>query len=108
VVASDDLESFATFGLEACYRFHGFGVAGGSSLDLGAPASGRTVTFHNRETGSWWAVGSWVWPVRGGDARYERVSLLRSLTAGPGERGDAELVAMARSIVADRGGSSDV
>jgi exosortase/archaeosortase family protein len=108
VVASDDLGSFATFGLEACYRFHGFGVAGGSSLDLGAPAPGRAVAFHNRDTGSWWAVVSWVWPVRGGDARYERVSLLRPTTAAPGEGGDAELVAVARAIVADRSGAHDV
>jgi exosortase/archaeosortase family protein len=104
VTDSKDLSTFSSYGLEACYRYHGYAVVSSRRVHVGAPAAGQAITFRNPTAASRWEIVSWVWPVRGAAPRYERVVLLRTTgdsgTAAGGPRHD--LVALARKIVASQ------
>ncbi len=80
VINTDNLQSFSDFGIEACYRFHGFRTADVASLDLGHGLTGNLLRWTDANTGIDWVSLYWIWPVRNGDAtRYERVVVLVNL-----------------------------
>lgn len=77
VISTSDLSSFSTYGIEACYTFHGFRLADSRQVDLGGGVVGNVVSYHNASTRSDWTNVYWYWPVKGRDGtRYERVNLM--------------------------------
>ncbi len=77
VVSTDDLSSFSTYGIEACYTFHGFNLQDSRTVDLGGGVVGSVLSYWNSSTRSDWTNVYWYWPVKGRDGtRYERVNLM--------------------------------
>lgn len=80
VINTDNLQSFSDFGIEACYRFHGFQTAEVGSIDLGHGLTGSLLRWTDADTDLDWVSLYWIWPVRdGADTRYERVVVLINL-----------------------------
>ena len=77
VISTGDLSSFSTYGIEACYTFHGFTLADSRTVDLGGGVVGSVLSYYNSNTRSDWTNVYWYWPVKGRDGtRYERVNLM--------------------------------
>lgn len=76
VISTSNLRSFSAYGVEACYRFHGYKLRDVASINLGGGVTGQTLSFYNAKQQQDWTVAYWIWPVKRGDAtRYERVTL---------------------------------
>lgn len=74
VISTHDLRAFTEFGVEACYRFHDYGIVDQGSLDVGAASPAQYLTFFNLDTGTWWSAMAVVQAVDdAGSRRYERV-----------------------------------
>ena len=78
VINTSDLSSFSTYGIEACYRFHGFKLYSIQTVDLGHGVAGNALTYYNAQSKSDWTTVYWHWPVltQLGKTRYERVTLM--------------------------------
>jgi exosortase/archaeosortase family protein len=78
VINTSDLGSFSTYGIEACYRFHGYKLHSIRTVDLGGGVTGNVLAYYNTSTQSDWTTVYWHWPVRtdAGKTRYERVVLM--------------------------------
>ncbi len=76
VINSSNLQAFSDFGLEACYRFHGYSTEGVRRVDLGNGVVGTVLDWKDPD-GLAWTTVHWIWAVRTADSiRYERVVLL--------------------------------
>jgi exosortase/archaeosortase family protein len=89
VVSTTALGRFSDYGIEACYKFHGYSVAGERSFDLGGGVTGNVLTYANPRQHMQWNVVYWIWPVKSDKgSRFERVVLLMpgkaSVSALPG------------------------
>ena len=104
VVSSRDLGSFSVYGLEACYRFHGYRVSGVNDAEVGAPARARVIRYADVASRRGWTVVSWITPVRGaGGRRFERaVLLLPSRPDGGRDQSYAVALRLARQVVHGR------
>ncbi|MCW2573069.1 MAG: Exosortase/archaeosortase family protein [Frankiales bacterium] len=77
VVSTTALGRFSDYGIEACYKFHGYDVSGERSFDLGGGVTGSVLTYHNAKQHMQWNVVYWIWPVKSDKGnRFERVVLL--------------------------------
>jgi exosortase/archaeosortase family protein len=102
VVNSADLHSFSRFGVEACYRFHGYEILSNSRVDLGGPAPGQSITYADNKSGRVWAVVSWVLPVHAGNhIRYERAVVLQgtSIDRAAQTKARSTVAAFAKSLI---------
>jgi hypothetical protein len=96
VVSTTALSRFSDYGIEACYKFHGYSVSGERSFDLGGGVTGNVLTYDNPKQHMQWNVVYWIWPVKSDKGnRYERVVLLMpgkasvtTLAGGPQPRTD--------------------
>ena len=80
VINTSNVQSFSDFGIEACYRFHGFRTTDVATLDLGHGLTGNLLRWTDANTGIHWVSLYWIWPVRDGEnTRYERVVALINL-----------------------------
>lgn len=79
VIQTSNLRSFSAYGVEACYKFHGYKLRDVAQVDLGNGVSGQALSYANAKAKQDWTVVYWIWPVRGGlegdSTRYERVVL---------------------------------
>jgi len=77
VVRTSNLRSFSAYGVEACYRFHGYKLRDVASVSLGGGITGQALSYTNEELKQDWTLVYWIWPVRTADAAtsYERVTL---------------------------------
>ena len=76
VIDTDDLSTFSTYGIEACYNFHGYALKSTNTVDLGGVVA-HVITYHNNAVRSDWTNVYWYWPVKTADGtRYERVNLM--------------------------------
>ena len=83
VVSTSNVQTFSDFGLEACYRFHGYDMAEVRSVDLGNGVVGTVLNWKEPSTGLRWTTVYWVWAVRApAGVRYERVVLLLNDSKG--------------------------
>jgi exosortase/archaeosortase family protein len=84
VVNTSDLQSFSAYGVEACYRFHGFHLRDVAQVKLGGGITGQALSYSTRQSD--WTVVYWIWPTKpakeGGATRYERVILYLLNTQG--------------------------
>jgi hypothetical protein len=77
VISTTNLRSFSTYGLEACYRFHGYRIHDIHSVDLGGGVTGTAVSYYQPKTDHNWATVYWHWAVQTPlGKRYERVVLM--------------------------------
>jgi hypothetical protein len=76
VISTQDLLTFSTYGLDACYQFHSYRLMDARTIDLGGGVTGHALTYYNPSTDSDWIAVYWEWPVlANGGYRYERVVL---------------------------------
>lgn len=72
------LHSFNAYGIEACYKFHGYQTTAQERVDLGHGVFGGSIAFQDPRRAAVWDVVFWVWPVQTRHGRrYERVVLLQ-------------------------------
>jgi exosortase len=82
VITTDDPGSFADYGLQACYRFHGYKIASVTTADIGAGVHAQLIDYVNTKHDADWSALWWEWPYTSeGQTRYERVVIL--LGEGP-------------------------
>lgn len=77
VITTDDPGSFADYGLQACYRFHGYQIASVTTADIGAGVHAQIIDYVNTKVNADWSALWWEWPYTAdGQIRYERVVIL--------------------------------
>ncbi|MHB2024251.1 MAG: exosortase/archaeosortase family protein [Mycobacteriales bacterium] len=77
VVTTSNLTAFNSYGIQDCYRFHGYGLSLPRSYALGGGVQGRLLTFRDPSLPEDWNALYWVWAVRTAKGtRYERIVLL--------------------------------
>jgi len=82
VIDTGDLATFSAYGVEACYRFHGYALNDVQQVNLGGGINGQALSYKAKTTD--WSIVYWIWPVKVGTAtRYERV-ILYTLGTGSG------------------------
>jgi len=119
VITTDDAGSFAAYGLQACYAFHGYQIESTTVADIGAGVQGQVIDYRNARLRADWSALWWEWPYQEkGATRYERIVIFvasgpRGVYAGgatdvPAAENtrftstDRFLVAMARGLVASQ------
>ena len=81
VINTTDLNSFSAYGVQACYRFHGYTLRDVANADLGLGIKGQALSYSTSSHGDWTLV-YWIWPVRSnGATHFERVILYIQDTA---------------------------
>jgi exosortase len=79
VINTNDSGALAAYGLEACYRFHGYRIEAVTSEDLGNGIVAQVVDYHNTKIGNDWTALWWEWPYTVGTTiAYERIVLFVS------------------------------
>jgi exosortase/archaeosortase family protein len=82
VIRTDDSGSLASYGVEACYNFHGFDQVSSGSTDVGAGVEAKVASYRSPVEATDWSILWWEWPYdAGGQTRYERLVLLAPLDA---------------------------
>lgn len=82
IVNTNDLESFSAYGVEACYRFHGYTLKDLAQVSLGGGITGQTLSFSSTSQHFDWSIVYWILPVVWGNStHYERVILYLQNTA---------------------------
>jgi exosortase/archaeosortase family protein len=75
VIDSPNLESFAAFGIEQCYQFHGYSLANVTNVSLAGGITGQSMAYTSQQFGSWTIV-YWILPVKNAaSTTYERIVL---------------------------------
>jgi exosortase/archaeosortase family protein len=88
VVNTNNLESFSAYGVEACYRFHGYSLKNVAQVNLGGGITGQTLSYSSASQHLDWSIVYWIWPVvQGNTTHYERVILYLQNTATATVRG---------------------
>jgi hypothetical protein len=81
VVNTSDLSSFSAYGVEACYRFHGYSLRDVAQVNLGGGITGQALSYSTQRHQDWTLV-YWIWPIKNSPkTRYERVILYMQDTA---------------------------
>lgn len=116
-ISVDDPNALIAFGLEDCYRFHGYRVEAQHPVELAPGVNGEVISYHNPKQGADWSALWWEWPYEeGGRTRYQRLVLFISdgpradykgviARSEPGDRfatTEAFLAALGRSLVAQQ------
>lgn len=95
VLTTDDPGSLAAYGVEACYRFHGYTIKSITTADVGAGVTAQIIDWVNPKVKADWSALWWEWPYTdGGKTRYERVMILM------GEGPDAQFTGVTAKDVA--------
>ena len=50
VINTSDLSSFSAYGVEACYRFHGYSLRDVAQVNLGGGINGQALSYSTRAT----------------------------------------------------------
>lgn len=82
VVTTPDLSAFNSYGIQACYSFHGYGLSPARTYALGGGVQGTLLTFRDPTLPENWNALYWVWAVNTPHGtRYERIVLLAPMQA---------------------------
>jgi hypothetical protein len=77
IIETGNRDSLVAYGIEACYKFHGFDISKQQSVDLGAGVVGGLLTWTDPTDKSTWTTLYWHWPIKtASGTRWERVTLL--------------------------------
>jgi hypothetical protein len=75
VIDTPNLQSFAAFGVEQCYEFHGYALGNVSQVQLPGGVQGQTLSYTSQQFGNW-TILNWILPVKHyGATVYERIVL---------------------------------
>jgi exosortase/archaeosortase family protein len=78
VISTWDLNTFSTYGLQACYRFHNYRILDERRVDLGHGVTGHALEYWIPKDHTTWTAVFWEWPVNDGHRqKYERVVINR-------------------------------
>ncbi len=76
VINSASLDGFNSYGVTACYSFHGYKLHDVEDVDLGGGIAGQALSYSGGTTHQDWSLVYWVWPVKTATGtRFERVIL---------------------------------
>ncbi|MCU1453699.1 MAG: Exosortase/archaeosortase family protein [Acidimicrobiales bacterium] len=76
VISTGDASTLATYGVEACYQFHGYRVRSVRTVDLKGVLA-TVISYYNSSIHADWTSVSWNWPVATPHGvRFERVTLM--------------------------------
>jgi exosortase len=90
VLTTDDAGTFAAYGLQACYTFHGYTVSSVTTTDVGAGVRAQVIDYTNPKVGTDWSALWWEWPYTvNGKTRYERIVVF--MANGPTARFSGEM-----------------
>jgi exosortase/archaeosortase family protein len=79
VINTEDPNTLAAFGLEACYTFHGYFIETSVNVDLGSGVRAQILDYHNPKVGNDWSAIAWEWPYSNrGRTWYERIVVFMS------------------------------
>ncbi len=89
-IATSSLARLETYGVEACYDFHGYDVSDKVEVDLGGGVRGTYLASQKDDASMPYSALFWHWPVvENGKRRFERVTLLlprdAKTTVAPGD-----------------------
>src|SRR5207244_977763 len=99
VVGTGDLDTFSTYGVEACYRFHSFDLLEARAIDLRGGLTGRLVRYHTPNSRADWLAVYWEWPVHfPGKEYFQRIVLIVDSSASPNQLNERSLVSLARTM----------
>jgi hypothetical protein len=75
VLTTDDSGTFAAYGLEACYAFHGYVISSVAQVDIGAGVDAEVIDYTNTRNGIAWSALWWEWPyaTEDGSTHYQRI-----------------------------------
>jgi exosortase len=74
VITTDDPAALNAYGIEDCYRFHGYKIEAVTTHDLGSGITAQVVDYHNTKIDNDWTALWWEWPLSsGGTTAYERI-----------------------------------
>jgi exosortase/archaeosortase family protein len=77
IIDTSSRNALSAYGVESCYKFHGYKVSKKHSVDLGSGVVGGMLSWTNPDTNATWTTLWWHWPIKTSDGtRYERVTLL--------------------------------
>ena len=77
VIDTSDRAALNAYGIEDCYKFHGYNISGRQSIDLGGGVVGGALTWFSPKTDLTWTTLYWHWPIKtAAGTRYERVTLI--------------------------------
>jgi exosortase/archaeosortase family protein len=77
VIETSSRNSLSAYGIEACYKFHGYKTSKQHSVDLGNGVVGGVLSWTNTDNDSTWTTLWWHWPIKTPEGtRYERMTLL--------------------------------
>ena len=77
IIETSSRDSLTAYGIEACYKFHGYKVSKQRSVELGSGVVGGTLSWMNPDNGTTWTTLWWHWPIKTPNGtRYERMTLL--------------------------------
>ncbi len=83
VIQGPSLTPFNAYGIEACYKFHGYDTTPEQRVSLAGGITGHSISFHDPRQTVTWNVVYWVWQVQTPQGkRFERVALLQQNGAG--------------------------
>ena len=75
VIVTPELDTFAAYGVEACYQFHGYSLRDVAEVNIGGGITGQAMSYTSQTYGSW-SIVYWIIPVKlGTQTTYERVVL---------------------------------
>jgi exosortase len=76
VISVDDPNALAAYGLEQCYRFHGYLIESKRPVLLAEGLVGEVISYNNPKQGAEWSAVWWEWPTQSGArTSYQRVVL---------------------------------
>jgi exosortase len=76
VISASNVRVFSAYGVDACYRFHGYKLRDIASVKLGGGVQAQALSYYNTQQKVDWSIIYWIWPVNTGTStRYERVTL---------------------------------
>jgi exosortase/archaeosortase family protein len=75
VIDTTNLSSFSAYGVEACYKFHGYNLKDVAQVSLGGGIRGEALSYTTSNHGDW-SIVYWIWPVKSsGATHFQRVIL---------------------------------
>lgn len=77
VINTSNPASFDAYGVDACYKFHGYSLHDVRQVGLGGGITGQALSYTTGGSEPQdWSIVYWIWPVLDGSStRYERVIL---------------------------------
>ena len=77
VITASDAQPFEDFGVEACYRFHGYDISDVAEVNLGSGVVASMLSWHDPNHPINWVTLYWYWAINvGGQTRFQRIVLL--------------------------------